>query len=218
MLYSEVQRHVIYINPQVVDLHLSPPPFRALQTLLTPFDYSGLPWLVSPLAELRYVYGGCWETDAIKFNERGQYRRMLDLYQSLPDYHKSQTWHKAMKAVAEGKRFKFKNYVASTEQEVERVFRERLVPLMHSMAEQGYRRDKDIDLPQFLIASDGTLIKSRIGRHRFAAARIAGVTEGFPCVINTIHREWWREHVVRPVGSKRSNFHEAMDALQARYQ
>lgn len=110
MLYSEVQRYVIHINPQKVRLHFSPPPFRAVQTLLLPFDYTGLPWLFSPLAELRYVYGGRWESDAIDFTERGQYRRMLDIFQSLPDYRQSETYQRAMKAVQEGRRFKHKEY------------------------------------------------------------------------------------------------------------
>lgn len=218
MLYAEMQQVVIHINPQRVHERLTPPPFKALQRLLLPVDMLGISRLLPPTSTWRYIFGGNWERQAVDFRQSKSYRMMSDLVANRADYRQSLVYQRAIAKVQAGKPYHHKEHWAHDEAGVVRIFDTVLMPLIESMATQGYIQKPDADMPEFLISRSGQLIKCRRGRHRFATARLVGVDKGYPCIINTIHRDWWQEHVVRPGGNRLARFRQAMGKLEAQHQ
>lgn len=76
--------------------------------------------------------------------------------------------------------------------EVDAFFNGYLRDLVDSMATIGYDKSKSRDVGTALIGSDGSILKSHAGNHRFIVARIVGVPL-IPLEILGAHEFWMRE-------------------------
>lgn len=65
-----------------------------------------------------------------------------------------------------------------------------LLPLIASMSRDGYREDLGAEHGIVHVGADGTLHKANKGNHRFALARILGLT-AVPVRIQCVHETWW---------------------------
>ena len=83
--------------------------------------------------------------------------------------------------------------------------------LVDSLERTGYDASRAPDTATALVDRHGAILKSDVGNHRFAAARILGAGP-FPLEILGVHRDWYRRHVGR---AGMAGLRTALRALEA---
>ena len=91
-----------------------------------------------------------------------------------------------------------KNYVIRREDQIEPLIRDCLLAIIDSIRTQGYRTDVTSSfatggLGTAVIDRDGRLLRGPGASHRFAAARLVGLREGFPLRLAGAHADWLRQ-------------------------
>ena len=124
------------------------------------------------------------------FADSRKYIFMKELHDFDLDYQKTQWYSQLKKKIDKGKSVAMpvKGYHISNHQQLHDYCLD-YVSLLESMRAYGYLPEKGKDELRAIIGPDGQLIKSSKGRHRLAAAQIAGV-ESIPVRVKHIHKKW----------------------------
>lgn len=163
------------------------------------------------------IFGGSWDRATTPFVEHSAYKNMRDLQESLPNFQKSAWYQRALLQLEEDGTFWHKKHRAETPEDVDKIFRTMLVPLLESMNESGYEQRDGDDYPQGLISRTGEVIKTQKGRHRLAAAQLADREILIPLKIIAIHKDWWCGRYSQLDPSPRDDFDEAMRRIELQY-
>lgn len=180
---------VIWLDPRTVTLQALPPGAHWARRMrqLNPLDRL----TTAPLYALwrrRLVFGGDWDLATQDFQSTKQWRLTADLAAHREDYRASEWYRRAVASLERHGSFRHKSIHARSLSEIDHLFETLFLPLLDSMRQTGYQPGRG-DLPLGLIDREGRVLKSEKGRHRFAAALVAGVRR-FPLQIAAIHRDW----------------------------
>jgi hypothetical protein len=109
-------------------------------------------------------------------------------------------WYRAMMSELSRRGFaRHKGLIFASKEDVEQFFRDYVLDLVESMANEGYVLQKGRDIGAALIGDDGSIHKTNSANHRFYVARIIG-TKPFPIKVIGIHRAWFHRHAGKKAG------------------
>jgi len=155
-------------------------------------------------------YPSAWALD-----ETAKVARLADLVARLDDPRSSRWWSENLALLAAGEALPMGGTLITDEIGLGRHLDDYLLPLIASMSRDGYREDLGAEHGIVHVAADGSLHKANKGNHRFALARILGVT-GVPVRIQCVHEDWWERITSGPStrGSTRARLELVRDALR----
>lgn len=147
------------------------------------------------------------------------YLRLRELSDYRADFRASSFYQEARARIEAGRPMGYKGEKIRTVQALDELVEEQLLGLIESMEAEGFRlkRWHDVKSPiAVMIARDGSLLKKPNGRHRFAAARIAGLTR-IPVKVNRVHRRWLERVGGGWYGRGARNLRAALREVQEQY-
>jgi hypothetical protein len=127
--------------------------------------------------------------DTIPIEEERRYTRIQDLLNNIENPEES-IWYKELSVkpyengVARHKHLVFRSGI-----EIYRFLEDYIGNMVRSMMESGYDPDKAPDTGEAIIDINGQLLKTSSGNHRFAVARILGLSS-VPLEIVGAHEDW----------------------------
>ena len=142
-------------------------------------------------------YPAAWPLD-----ETVKVARLVDLVARLDDPRSSRWWTDHHRILRAGEALPLGGTLVTDEAGLGRHLDDYLLPMIASMSRDGYREDLGAEHGIVHVGSDGTLHKANKGNHRFAIARILGLTD-VPVRIQCVHETWW-ESVARS-GARRGS-------------
>ncbi len=168
------------------------------------------------LAKRRLVFAGDWDLQGERISEMPTYRNLEGLYRVMPDYRGCEWYRRALQQIESGIPYHHNIHLqARSQAELDGLFEHHFMPLLSSMASQGYRHQEGADLPDGMVTRHGELLKTERGRHRLAAAQIVGADTLYPLRIVAVHRAWWRGQGKGVAVPPRRNFEAALDEVYA---
>ncbi len=124
------------------------------------------------------------------FTEHEKYIFLKELWDSGYDFTQTTRYQKFIKQLDAGETISMpvKGYTIADANDLSSYFQD-YVDLLKSMSNSGYLPEKSRQELLIIIGPCGELIKTSKGRHRLAAARIAGVPV-IPVKVRHIHADW----------------------------
>lgn len=176
------------IDPRVI-VEYGLPAYKRYQLGRQPYVVRRIRKLWSQVARSRLVQAEdylCLGT----FQETETYRFLEQLWQSDLDYRNVDRYREFTRRIAEGETIKLrsKRRRMSSAADLDAYFAD-YVDLLRSMREKGYVATGASDRIMIMIDRRGGIMKETKGRHRLAAAQIAGV-RSVPVKISHVHAAW----------------------------
>lgn len=119
-----------------------------------------------------------------------RFRRLENLFSRLPGYRKSDWYESLRREISSNGVASHKHFVFHDTDSLDEFFNSYMLPLFKSLKENGFEQRLSPDVPRGIIWSDGSMVKSVHGNHRFVIAQLLGVPE-IPIELDAIHRDWW---------------------------
>jgi hypothetical protein len=130
-------------------------------------------------------YPAAWPLDGT-----AKVARLVDLVAHLDDPRSSRWWTDHCELLGAGETLRLGGTLVTDRDGLGRHLDGYLLPLITSMSRDGYREDLGAEHGIVHVGADGSLHKANKGNHRFALARILGLTD-VPVRIQCVHETWW---------------------------
>jgi len=128
----------------------------------------------------------------IPIESEPRYTKILNYIQNLDNLEESLWYRDIVQQIKDNGVAHHKNFELKSEADVLNFFEGYVRDLVESMNESGYDDTKAVDYGTALIGSDGSILKTAAGNHRFSFARILGVSL-VPLEILGAHEFWMQK-------------------------
>ncbi len=132
----------------------------------------------------------------LPIHENARYARLAQLVSVLPNFKASDWYRSLLHNLKANACATYKNLIFESVHQIDAFFEQRVIPLISSLKNDGFRPNASHDYPRGIIWSDGQLMKSIHGNHRFILSQMLGVPS-VPIELDAIHRDWWDSHVAK---------------------
>lgn len=188
---------IVRIDPRTVDLQVTgklPLVRRArarIETLPAPLPTALIDVTLRAVARRHpFVLAAADYPAAWSLDETAKVARIVDLVAHLEDPRSSRWWTDHCELLGAGETIRLGGTLVTDRDGLGRHLDGYLLPLITSMSRDGYREDLGAEHGIVHVGADGTLHKANKGNHRFALARVLGLT-GVPVQIQCVHETWW---------------------------
>jgi hypothetical protein len=119
-----------------------------------------------------------------------RYQKLTQLLTVFPNYEHSLWYQELLEECGRSGGATYKHLEFTTKEQIDAFFEQRILPLIDSLSIEGFIDNLSHDQPRGIIWSDGQIMKSIHGNHRFILAQLLELPV-IPIELDAIHRDWW---------------------------
>jgi hypothetical protein len=146
-----------------------------------------------------------------------KFEKVRDFLDNRMNMHQT-LWHRALsKELRDNGVAYHKGIRMDTPRDIDSFFEGYVMPMVHSLAAEGFQMDRGGGVGAVLVGPNGELHKAGSGNHRFYVARVLGLPR-FPFHVAGVHQTWFAERVDAVGGSRMKALGASLTQVESMHQ